>query len=105
METKAIMSEFTRNVVSRSSNTGAVASEQQDAGAQATDQAATAPSNDSQMMNDNHHGIIAQFISQVEDEKTGEIINNVEFLDVEGLDDFLFKRKKRDKGILQLWTG
>ncbi|EFC37238.1 predicted protein [Naegleria gruberi] len=109
LETKAIMNEFTRNIVVPRSGTGA-SGDQQDPNAAATTQTQATPavdpnnpaaSNENVMNNDNHHGIVAQFISQTEDEKTGEIINNVEFLDVDSLDDFLFKRKKRDKGILQ----
>lgn len=114
LETKAIMNEFTRNIVmSRIGATTTTTGEQDPSASAATTQppaqtadpnnpsAGLASNDQNVMMNDNHHGIVAQFISQTEDEKTGEIINNVEFLDVETLDDFLFKRKKRDKGILQ----
>jgi hypothetical protein len=36
--------------------------------------------------------------------ETGEQLNKVEFFNKDDLDEFLFKRKKRDKGILQKFT-
>lgn len=50
---------------------------------------------------DESHGIVAQFLSTQEDVETGEVVNKVEFLTVEDLQDFLFKRKQRDFGLLQ----
>lgn len=48
---------------------------------------------------DHSHGIVATFLSTHDDED--ETVNRVEFLTAEDLHDFLFKRKQRDKGLLQ----
>ncbi len=57
--------------------------------------------NDFLKFEDKTHGIIACYLSQVEDPETNEITNKVEYLNREGLKDFFFVRKVRDRGILQ----
>uniref|UniRef100_A0A6U0L0M8 Uncharacterized protein n=1 Tax=Percolomonas cosmopolitus TaxID=63605 RepID=A0A6U0L0M8_9EUKA len=46
------------------------------------------------------HGIVAYYLSCAEND-TGDQLNQVEFFNQEELEDFFFKRKTRDKGILQ----
>lgn len=46
------------------------------------------------------HDIVAYYLSCAEDEN-GEHVNQVEYFNLEELEDFFFKRKTREKGILQ----
>lgn len=50
---------------------------------------------------DPNHQICATFLSTHEDEETNEAVNKVEFLTVDTLENFLYHRKQREKGILQ----
>lgn len=45
--------------------------------------------------------IVASYLSKLEDEETGEEITLVEFFNSSDLSNFLFKREKREQGILQ----